>query len=65
MQSCLFWLIDQVRIFLERRVTVLPHRMLQLRNRCGIEQVILAAHAVLIVAAHGQLGIDSVTGWNA
>jgi len=38
---------------------------LQLADGLRIQQVILAAFAILIVAADDQLGSDSVSGWKA
>ena len=50
-------LVDQVRVFLESLEVLLPHRVLQLGDGLRIDQVILAARAVLIVAADRQLGL--------
>ena len=50
-------LVDQVRVFLESLRVVLPHGMLELADGERIQQVIFAAHAVLIVAADGQFGV--------
>ena len=47
---------DRFCIFLERGEAVLPHRVLHLTDGERIEQVIFAALAVLILAAHDQLG---------
>ena len=54
--------VDQVRVFLEGLRVLLAHGVLQLADREGIEQVILAAHTVLIIAAHGQFGIVAGDG---
>ena len=50
-------LIQQVGVFLEGRRIVLPHGMLQLADGQRIQQVILAALAVLILAADHQVGL--------
>ena len=49
--------VDQLRVFLEGREARLPDRMLQLADGQRIEEMILAAHAVLIAAADFQLGV--------
>ena len=48
-------IVDQVRVFLERCRIVLPHSVLQLADRLRIQQVILAAFAVLVLPAHHQV----------
>jgi hypothetical protein len=49
-------IVDQVGVLLERGGIVGPHRVLQLADGERIEQVILAALAVLIVAADNEVG---------
>ena len=44
---------------------VLPHGVLQLADRQRIQQVILAAHAVLVIAADVSSVSESVSGWKA
>ncbi len=50
-------LVDQIGVFPEGGIALLPDRVLQLRHRQRIEQVIFAADTVLIVASDGQLGV--------
>ena len=50
-------LVDQVGVLLEGGRVVLPHRVLHLADGERIEQVILAALAVLILAADDQIGL--------
>ena len=50
-------IVEQVGVFLERGRIVLPHRVLQLADGLRIEQVILAALAILIMAANDQFGL--------
>ena len=56
-QSSLALVVDQLRVFLEGLEALLPDGVLQLADGQRIEQMILAAHAVLIAAADLQLGI--------
>ena len=49
--------VDHVSVFLERPETLLPHGLLQLGDGLGVDQVVFAARAVLIIAASGQVGI--------
>ena len=49
--------VDEAGVFLEGLEALLPHGVLQLGDGRGVEEVILAARAELIVAASGQLGI--------
>ena len=51
-------LIDQVRVFLESLEASLPHRMLHFADARRIQQMILAAHAERVTAAHRQFRID-------
>ena len=50
-------LVDQVGVFLERPRVRLPHRVLQLADGVGIQQVILAAQPEVIRAANRKLGL--------
>ena len=50
-------LVDQVGVFLERREVVLPDGVLHLADGRRIQQMIFAAHAVRVAAAHRQFRI--------
>ena len=52
--------VDQVGVFLEGGEALVAHGCLQLLYGLRINQVVLAAHAELIVAADRQLGIEIV-----
>ncbi len=63
--SRLVLLVDQLRIFLERRVALLPDGVLQLADGERIQQMIFAVDAVLIIAADGELGFGFRDGRKA
>ncbi len=54
--------IDQIRVFLECLRIPLADGMLELADGERVQQVMLAAHAVLIIAAHGQFGVVAGDG---
>ncbi len=56
-QQIAILLVDDLGEFLEGFETRLPHGVLQLAHRGGIQQVALAAHAILIFAADAKLGV--------
>ena len=49
-------IVEQISVFLEGGRVVLPHGVLQLADGLRIQQVILAAFAILVVAADDQVG---------
>ena len=65
MQSCAVLLVDQIRVFLEGLRSFLPHRVLHFADGLGVEQMIFAAHAIGVTAAHRKLRIGFGSGWNA
>ena len=51
-------LVDQVGVFLESLEAALPHGMLQFADRSGIQQVIFAIDAEMILAADREFGFE-------
>src|SRR5207244_13344964 len=49
--------VNEVRIFLEGREALLPHRLLQLADRQRVQQVILAVDALMIRSSNREFGL--------
>ena len=55
-RALLALIVHEARVFLEDRVLAAPRRVLQLEHGVGVEQVILAVAAPLILAARLEIG---------
>ena len=54
-RSCSVLVVDEPRVLLEDRVLAAPRRVLQLEDRLGVEQVVLAVAPPLVLAAPLEL----------
>ena len=55
--------VDERRVLLEDAVLAAARRVLQLEHRVGIEQVIFAVAAPLVLAAPLQIGLHTRSSW--